>query len=196
MKLLHIDSSALGAYSVSRQLSAAIVAKLQRDTAQVETRYRDLAAQPLPHWQPVNEVSDPAAALGNEILEEFLASDVVVLGAPMYNFGISSALKAWIDRITVAGKTFQYTEQGPQGLAGGKRIIIASSRGGLYAGGAGAAMDFQEPYLRSMFAFFGIPEVEVMRAEGLNISADIKAKALKSALAQIEELAPILAKAA
>ncbi|CAM5568235.1 FMN-dependent NADH-azoreductase 1 [Rhodanobacter lindaniclasticus] len=116
MKLLHIDSSALGGYSVSHhQLTADIVAELKRGTPDATVHYHDLAAQPLPHWTPVANASDPAALLGNQMLEEFLAADVVVVGAPMYNFAISSQLKAWLDRILVAGKTFRYTANGPGG---------------------------------------------------------------------------------
>ncbi len=148
MKLLHIDSSALGGYSVSRQLTADIVTELKHATPDLAIHYHDLAAQPLPHWTPVADASDPAAVLGTEMLEEFLAADVVVIGAPMYNFAISSQLKAWLDRILVAGKTFRYTANGPEGLAGGKRVIVASSRGGVYGKDTpAAAMDFQEPYL-------------------------------------------------
>lgn len=115
MKLLHIDSSALGGYSVSRQLTADIVAELNRQTPDVSTNYHDLAAEPLPHWLPVAGTDDPAAIQDNRIMDDFLAADVVVIGAPMYNFAISSQLKAWIDRILVAGKTFSYTEKGPEG---------------------------------------------------------------------------------
>ncbi|MBQ4853457.1 FMN-dependent NADH-azoreductase [Rhodanobacter sp. B2A1Ga4] len=182
MKLLHLDSSALGGYSVSRQLTADIVAELKRSTPDAVIHYHDLAAQPLPHWTPVADASDPAAVLGNQLLEEFLAADVVVIGAPMYNFAISSSLKAWLDRILVAGKTFRYTANGPEGLAGGKRVIVASSRGGIYSkDAAAAAMDFQEPYLRAAFAFIGINDVEFVRAEGVAIGDEQKAAALKSA---------------
>ncbi|MEO8997981.1 MAG: FMN-dependent NADH-azoreductase [Rhodanobacter sp.] len=189
MKLLHIDSSALGGYSVSRQLTADIVAKLQRNTPATSIQYHDLAAQPLPHWTSVADASDPAVVLGSQMLEEFLAADVVVIGAPMYNFAISSQLKAWIDRILVAGKTFRYTANGPEGLAGGKRVIIASSRGGFYGKDTAAAtMDFQEPYLRAAFAFIGINDIEFVRAEGIAIGEEQKAHALKSARSTIETL--------
>ena len=189
MKLLHIDSSALGGYSVSRQLTADIVAELKRSAPNANVHYHDLAAQPLPHWTPVADASDPAAVLGNQLLEEFLAADVVVIGAPMYNFAISSQLKAWLDRILVAGKTFRYTANGPEGLAGGKRVIVASSRGGIYSkDSAAAAMDFQEPYLRATFAFIGIDDVEFVRAEGIAIGDEQKAAALKSAHGTIETL--------
>lgn len=189
MKLLHIDSSALGGYSVSRQLTADIVAELKRATPSLTIRYHDLAAQPLPHWTPVADASDPAAVLGTEMLEEFLAADMVVIGAPMYNFAISSQLKAWLDRILVAGKTFRYTANGPEGLAGGKRVIIASSRGGFYGKDTpAAAMDFQEPYLRAAFAFIGINDIEFVRAEGIAIGDEQKAAALKSARSAIGTL--------
>lgn len=186
MKLLHIDSSALGGYSVSRQLTADIVAELQRNTPTATIQYHDLAAQPLPHWTPVADASAPAAVLGSQMLEEFLAADVVVIGAPMYNFAISSQLKAWIDRILVAGKTFRYTANGPEGLAGSKRVIVASSRGGFYGKDtAAAAMDFQEPYLRAAFAFIGIHDIEFVRAEGIAVGEEQKAQALKSARSTI-----------
>ena len=186
MKLLHIDSSALGNHSVSRGLTAAIVAELVREQPGLDVTYRDLAAQPLPHWTPVADAADPSALLGNAVMEEFLAADVIVIGAPMYNFSISSALKAWIDRVAVAGKTFRYTANGPEGLAGGKRVIIASSRGGFYGeGSAGQPMDFQEPYLRAVLGFLGVTDLEFVRAEGVNVSADHKAEALKTAQASI-----------
>ena len=186
MKLLHIDSSALGNHSVSRGLTAAIVAELIREQPGTEVTYRDLAAQPLPHWSPVADAADPAAILGNDVMEEFLAADVIVIGAPMYNFSIPSALKAWIDRVAVAGKTFRYTANGPEGLAAGKRVIVASSRGGFYCQGtAGQPMDFQEPYLRAVLGFLGITDIEFVRAEGVNVSADHKTEALKTAQATI-----------
>ena len=189
MKLLHIDSSALGDYSVSRQLSADIVAELRRHAPSLDVTYRDLAAQPLPHWTPVADASDPAALLGSQMLEEFLAADTIVIGAPMYNFAISSQLKAWIDRILVAGKTFQYTANGPAGLAGGKRVIVASSRGGFYGKDTtGAAMDFQEPYLRAALGFIGITDVQFVRAEGVAVSDEHKVAALKTARSSIARL--------
>ncbi len=182
MKLLHIDSSALGHHSVSRQLTADIVAGLAHRTPELDITYRDLAAEPLAHWTPGTDAADPVAAVGNRMLEEFLAADVIVIGAPMYNFAIASQLKAWIDRILVAGKTFRYTAAGPVGLAGGKRVIVASSRGGFYGkDSAGAAMDFQEPYLRAAFRFIGLTELEFVRAEGLAVSEAHKTAALTSA---------------
>jgi FMN-dependent NADH-azoreductase len=186
MKLLHLDASALGAYSVSRGLTAAIVAEFVQNHQGVEVTYRDLHAAPLGHWGLPAGEDDPAAAESAAVLEEFLAADVVVIGAPMYNFGITSSLKTWIDRIAVAGKTFRYTANGPEGLAGGKRVIIASSRGGVYSHGAPAAgMDFQEPYLRALLGFLGVTDIEFVRAEGLAMSDDHKAQAVGGAIASI-----------
>jgi FMN-dependent NADH-azoreductase len=194
MKLLHIDSSALGTHSVSRELTAAIVTTWRRTVPGIEVTYRDLAAEPLSHWVPVADAADPAVRSGSDAMDEFLAADVIVLGAPMYNFGISSQLKAWIDRIAVAGKTFRYGANGPEGLAGGKKLVIASSRGGVYSGDSPyAPADFQEPYLRHLLGFLGVTDIEIVRAEGVNLGPEQKARALAQAHAQIGTM---LAKAA
>ncbi|MGN6224736.1 FMN-dependent NADH-azoreductase [Pseudoxanthomonas sp.] len=184
MKLLHIDSSALANNSVTRQLTAAIVARWQDQVPGLKVTYRDLDAQPLPHLTgPVLAKVDPAVAeASEETLRQFLDADVVVIGAPMYNFGIPSTLKAWIDRVAVAGRTFRYTEKGPEGLAGNKKVIIASGRGGIHSG---AASDFQEPYLKFVLGFLGITDVEFVRAEGVNYSPQHRADAMASALASI-----------
>jgi FMN-dependent NADH-azoreductase len=181
MKLLHLDASSLGQHSVSRELSAAIVNQLAREIPSLQITYRDLTAQPLPHWTPVLDAESAAAQLGQQVMDEFKAADVIVIGAPMYNFSIPSQLKAWIDRIVIAGQTFRYTENGPQGLATGKRVILASSRGGVYSSGPAAGLDFQENYLRAVLGFIGITDVEFVRAEGVNISAEHKVKAVASA---------------
>jgi FMN-dependent NADH-azoreductase len=184
MKLLHVDSSILGQNSASRELSAAIVARWQDTVPGLELVYRDLDATPLPHLSGASlAAADPAeATAAAQALQEFLDADIVVVGAPMYNFGIPSTLKAWIDRLAVAGKTFHYTEQGPKGLAGGKQVIVASSRGGFHAG---APSDFQEPYLRFVFGFFGIDDVEFVRAEGLAVSPQHRSDGLAAAHASI-----------
>src|ERR1700729_1629815 len=171
MKLLHIDSSVLGPHSVSRQVSAAIVDRLRQETPGLDIVYRDLSATPLAHLSGSHlaaaQGAAPEAALqqdiaaGQAVLDEFLAADIVVLGAPMYNFTIPSQLKAWIDRIVVAGKTFKYDAQGPQGLAGDKRVIVAVSRGGFYgAGTPAAALEHLESYLRGIFGFIGVTKLE------------------------------------
>ena len=189
MKLLHLDASALGQHSVSRELSAAIVNQLAEESPSLQITYRDLSTHALPHWTPVMDAESEAAKLGQAVMDEFLEADVVVIGAPMYNFGIPSQLKAWIDRVVIAGKTFRYTAAGPEGLAGGKRVIIASSRGGVYSAGPAAGLDFQENYLRAVLGFIGIDDVQFIRAEGVNMSAEHKVKAIASAHHSISSLA-------
>ena len=199
MNLLHIDSGILGDASVSRTLSADIVARLAAQTPDVTITHRDLALTPLPHL--TGEVfaggGDPSdLAAGRAALAEFLAADVIVVGAPMYNFGIPSQLKAWIDRIAANGQTFRYTADGPVGLAGGKRVIVASSRGGIYSAGPTAGLDHQETYLAAVFGFLGITDVEFVRAEGVAISPDHRVQAIATARGHIEGLAPGLRRAA
>jgi FMN-dependent NADH-azoreductase len=185
MRLLHLDSSALGANSVTRELSAAIVARWQDAVPGLRVDYRDFGINPLPHLTggALAGTDVAAKAEGDAAMDQFLASDVIVIGAPMYNFGIPSTLKAWIDRIAVAGKTFRYTENGPEGLATGKRVIVASGRGGVY--GASNAADFQEAYLRHVFGFLGITDVEFVRAEGIAYSPQHRTDALAAAHASI-----------
>ena len=165
MKVLHIDSSIMADASVSRQLSQAIVSQLSEKHAQVEVEYLDLATQPIPHLDAEILMGQNAeqSALGECIIQQYLDADVVVIGAAMYNFGITSTLKAWIDRISVAGRTFKYTENGPVGLAGDKKAYIASSRGGVY--GENSPVDFQEGFLKTVFNFTGVTDVEIIRAE-------------------------------
>ena len=185
MKLLHIDSSILGEHSASRVLSAAVVAARKAADPGLEVVYRDLAASPLPHLSGGSLAkADPAEAeIAEQVMQEFLDADVVVIGAPMYNFAIPSTLKAWIDRLAVAGKTFRYNVQGmAEGLAGGKQVVVASSRGGFHQA---SGMDFQEPYLRHMFGFMGIADVAFVRAEGLAVSPEQRAASMHDALASI-----------
>lgn len=189
MKLLHLDASPLGQHSVSRELTAAIVNQLAEEHPSLQITYRDLSTHALPHWTPVMDAESDAAKVGQAVMDEFLEADIVVIGAPMYNFGIPSQLKAWIDRIAVAGKTFRYTAAGPEGLAGGKRVIVASSRGGVYSTGPAAGMDFQESYLRALLGFLGIDDVQFIRAEGVNMSAEHKVKSIASAHQSISSLA-------
>lgn len=186
MKLLHIDASALGDNSVSRQLSAAVVGRFKDSATDLDVAYRDLDANPIPHLRgsSLAQLDATETAAAQQVLEQFLAADVVVIGAPMYNFSIPSTLKAWIDRVAVAGKTFKYTEAGPVGLAGGKRVIIVSSRGGIYTD---SPADFQEPLLRQVFAFMGINDVEFVRAEGIAYSPKHREEAIAAALANLPE---------
>ncbi|UNK57112.1 NAD(P)H-dependent oxidoreductase [Pseudoxanthomonas daejeonensis] len=194
MKLLHIDSSALGQNSVTRELTATIVAQWSSSLDGLQVDYRDLDREPLPHLtgQSLAKADPAEAAEAERTLQQFLDADVVVIGAPMYNFSIPSTLKAWIDRVAVAGRTFRYTENGPQGLAGGKRVIVASGRGSVH----GAPTDFQESYLRQVFAFLGIDEVEFVRAEGVAYSPQHRTDAIAAAKASIPRPAAPLLQAA
>lgn len=194
MKLLHLDSSILGDNSASRALSAAIVARLRGDTPGLEVLHRDLAGEhALPHLDGASLAKADAteAARSARALEDFLAADVLVIGAPMYNFGIPSQLKAWIDRVMVAGKTFRYTAEGPQGLAGNKKVIVAATYGGHHPVESGR--NFVEPYLRQVFGFIGITELEFVDAAGLSISPEQRTLALEAAEQRIDEIALPLA---
>ena len=202
MKLLHIDSSPLAEVSVSRQLTSLIVEEWRRLDHAVEIIRRDLGAEPPAHLSnellklvrlgedvPVSAELRAEIELSDRLIDEFLAADVVVIGAPMYNFTVSTQLKAWIDRIARAGRTFRYTANGPEGLAGGRKAIIVSSRGGIYSGDR-SALDFQEPYLRAILNFMGVTDVTVIRAEGVNISPELRRQALDAARRQIGSLLP------
>jgi FMN-dependent NADH-azoreductase len=186
MKLLHLDSSITGDNSASRKLSASIVARLRGANPTLKVVRRDLAADPLAHLVLADM---PAPGESTAILDEFLGADVVVIGAPMYNFTLPSQLKAWIDRILVAGKTFRYTETGPAGLAGDKRVIIAVSRGGLYGPDApAAAAEHLESYLKVVFGFIGV-KPEFVIAEGVLLGADQREAAMTRAEQSISALA-------
>jgi FMN-dependent NADH-azoreductase len=193
MKLLHLDSSVLGPHSVSRQVSAAIVERLRAANPGVDIVYRDLSTTPLGHLTgshlAAGQGAAPEASLrediaaGQAVLDEFLAADTIVIGAPMYNFTIPSQLKAWIDRILVAGKTFKYGPQGVEGLAGNKRVIVAVSRGGYYGAGTPAAVgEHLETYLRWVFGFIGIRDPEFIAADGVQVGPEHREKAVAGAL--------------
>lgn len=186
MKLLHLDASILGDNSVTRQLSAAVVARFRENIEDLEVSYRDLDSNPIPHLRSGSLAQTDAAeaADAEQVMQQFLATDVLVIGAPMYNFSIPSTLKAWIDRVAVAGRTFKYTEAGAVGLAGGKRVIVVSARGGIYTD---SPADFQEPLLRQVFGFMGITDVEFVRAEGIAYSPTHRAEAIAAALAELPE---------
>jgi FMN-dependent NADH-azoreductase len=178
MTILKIDSSITGESSVSRQLTAATVDQLLKQRPDAQIVRRDLAAAPLAHLTERGQDVD--------VLEEFLAAETVVIGAPMYNFSVPSQLKAWIDRIAVAGKTFRYGENGPEGLAGGKRVIVAISRGGFYD--ADNAFEHVESYLKIMFNFIGV-EPEFIHADGVNYGPEQREAGIANGLAEVERLA-------
>ncbi|MCX7256797.1 MAG: NAD(P)H-dependent oxidoreductase [Polaromonas sp.] len=196
-KLLHIDSSILGGNSVSRQLTAQIVASWRAAHPATEVSYLDLAVDTPSHLSAESlgfRVAPGAAeltdmqkrenAISEALVSQFLAADVVVIGAPLYNFSIPTQLKAWIDRVAQVGRTFKYTEKGPMGLAGGKTVIVASTRGGVYStSDAGNAMEHQESFLKTVFGFLGVTDVRFVRAEGLAMGEAAKAAALAAAQA-------------
>lgn len=189
MNILHLDSSALGSNSASRTLTRAIVDALTLHHPQARVTHLDLDAEPLPHLTGRSLAkADPAeAARAERLLEDFLAADVLVIGAPMYNFAIPSTLKAWIDRVTVAGRTFRYTANGPEGLATGKRAILAISQGGVHA--PGGPSDFQQRYLEFVLGFLGVTDVHAIRAGGLALSAEHRERAMAEALSNARRVA-------
>lgn len=199
MKLLHVDSSVLGANSASRQLTADIVAQWRVAHPATTVEYLDLAVDAPNHFGPdalgikVGQPAQPTEAQQREnavserLISQFLAADVIVVGAPLYNFSVPTQLKAWIDRLAQAGRTFKYTAQGAVGLAGGKTVIVASSRGGVYSTSeAGQAAEHQESYLKVVFGFFGITDVRFVRAEGLAMGDEARQAAFDGARAQID----------
>jgi len=180
--VVHIDASISGDNSASRAISKAIVSQVTSAEPGAELVYRDLAAEPLPHLT-LDAFADTS------VLDEFLAADTVVIGAPMYNFTLPSQLKAWIDRILVAGKTFRYTENGPEGLATGKRVIVGLARGGFYdANSPAASLEHLETYLRGVFKFIGI-EPEFVAADGLAIGPEQRETSISQALGETIRLA-------
>jgi FMN-dependent NADH-azoreductase len=180
--ILHLDSSITGEQSASRTLTRSLVEQLKASQPGQRVVYRDLAADPLPHLT-LDAFAD------SSVLDEFLAADTVVIGAPMYNFTLPTQLKAWIDRLAIAGKTFRYTENGPEGLVKGKRVIVALARGGFYnEGSPAAALEHLETYLRGVFNFIGV-EPEFVAADGLAIGPEQREQSINEALGETLRLA-------
>ena len=208
MRLLHIDSSILGQNSTSRELTRSITEEWRANHPGTRVDYLDLAVdgpshlsieslgfrQPTTPGAELSEVQQRENATSEALVSQFLAADVIVVGAPLYNFTIPSQLKSWIDRIAQAGRTFTYTDKGPKGLAGGKTVIVASTRGGVYSTSEGGrAMEHQESYLQTVFGFLGITDVRFVRAEGLAMGADARAKAMAAADAEIKATSVVAA---
>ena len=198
MKLLQVDSSVLGTNSVSRQLTAEVVAEWLRSHPNTTVEYLDLAVDAPNHFDAdalgikfgvqtePTEAQRYENAVSERLVTQFLASEVVVIGAPLYNFSIPTQLKAWIDRLAQTGRTFKYTENGAIGLATGKTVIVVSSRGGIYSTSEGGqAMEHQESYLKVIFGFFGITDLRFVRAEGTAMGEALKAAALRAARVDI-----------
>lgn len=194
MKILHLDSSITGQFSVSRLLTAEIVAAQVARNPNAEVIYHDLAQEPAMHLSPAhlaafqgglvtNEALGQDLALGARYMDELFAADVIVIGAPMYNHSVPTQLKSWIDRIVVAGKTFRYTQNGPEGLLpAGKQVFIAASRGGVYSGESPAKVfEHSESYLRGVLSLIGLKDVTVIRAEGIGMGPEARERAIEEA---------------
>jgi FMN-dependent NADH-azoreductase len=205
--LLVINSSAAREGSVSRELVEFAVDRLLQDAPQATVQRRDLGENPVPHLEvatlngvrgtPATEAEKAARALSDELIAELRAADTIVIGAPMYNFGVTTSLRAWFDHVLRAGETFSYSSEGPKGLMTNKRVIVVESRGGLYSEGPAAALDFQEPYLRHLLGFIGITDVTFVHAEKIGYGPEARAAALAQARSRIDALTGAgLAKAA
>jgi FMN-dependent NADH-azoreductase len=195
--ILVIDSAVTGDASVSRTLVRAAVAELTGGGSRVI--YRDLGRNPVPHLtedtvagvrgEPATETERAARALSDALIAELRAADIIVIGAPMYNFSVPTGLRAWFDHVLRAGETFSYSDAGPQGLLGGKRVIVVESRGGLYSEGPAQAFDFQEPYLRHLLGFVGLTDVSFVRAERIGYGPEARAESIAAAGAALRRAA-------
>ncbi|WP_426611913.1 FMN-dependent NADH-azoreductase [Bradyrhizobium sp. McL0616] len=194
MNILQIDSSILGTNSITRPLSALAVAKLTAAHPGAHVEHRDLGEDPIGHLTGAEFAARGTTA--DPVLAQFKAADTIVIGSPMYNWTISSQLKAWIDRIAVAGETFAYSPQGPKGLAGGKQVIVITGRGSSMLDDRYAGFDHQEPYLRTLFRFLGIDDVTFIHAQGVSLAADARPAIIAQAEAEIARLIPALPLAA
>lgn len=196
--ILVLNSSVSGEASVSRLLVADAVTELTQRDPSAKVVFRDLAADPIPHLLPTTVAGVRAAAttpaeqearaLSDKLIAELRAADVIVIGAPMYNFSIPTTLRAWFDHVLRAGETFRYSEAGPEGLLGGKRVIVVESRGGLYSEGPAQALDFQEPYLRQLLGFVGLTDVAFIRAEKIGYGPDAREQAVADSRAELAKL--------
>ncbi|MFT5535560.1 MAG: FMN-dependent NADH-azoreductase [Candidatus Paceibacteria bacterium] len=200
--ILHINSSARTTGSISRDVTAQFITRLQADEPTAVVVERDVASAPLPHLtgevigaffiptadRSPQQIAD--ASLSDTLVAELKAADVIVIGAPMYNFSVTSSLKAWIDHVARAGQTFQYTDKGPVGLLTGKKVFVFTARGGVYSSGPGKAMDFHETYLRAVLGFMGLDDITFVHSEGLAMGEEAVSKALAQTRSTIKELVP------
>jgi FMN-dependent NADH-azoreductase len=198
-KALIINSSALGGASVSNQLTRELADRLRAVDPSIEIKARDIGADPVPHLTAEtvpairgtadNEAAERTLALSDELIAEIREADLIVIGSPMYNFGISSTLKAWFDHVLRAGITFRYTEAGPEGLVTGKRAIVVETRAGFYSAGPASGMDSQEPHIRNLLGFMGISDVIFVRAEKLAFGPEAASEAIAGAIEQLRGFA-------
>lgn len=196
--VLVINSSAAREGSVSRTLVEEAVARLRDVNPFAKVVRRDLGEQPVPHLTvetlngvrgtPATEAEKRARALSDLLIAELREADTIVIGAPMYNFGVTTGLRSWFDHVLRAGETFSYSSAGPKGLLAGKRVIVIESRGGLYSEGPAAAIDFQEPYLRHLLGFIGLTDVTFVRAEKIGFGPEARDASLRRAKLDIASL--------
>ena len=197
--ILVLNSSISGEASISRLLVADAVAELTSRDPDAKIVFRDLAADPIPHLlpstvagvraQPTTPPEHEARALSDKLIAELRATDVIVIGAPMYNFSVPTTLRSWFDHVLRAGETFSYSEAGPKGLLTGKKVIVVESRGGLYSEGPAVAADFQEPYLRYLLGFVGLTDVTFIRAEKIGYGPEARDQAVADSRAVLAKLA-------
>jgi FMN-dependent NADH-azoreductase len=201
-KVLIIDSAATGETSVSRNLTARFAEQLRRQEPSVRITRRDIGAAPVPHLiaetvgvirggEAETDAARATLALSEGLIAEVMDADVIVIGAPMYNFGMASTLKAWFDHVLRAGITFRYSAEGPEGLVKGKKAVVIESRAGFYSEGPAAIMDHQEPHIRTLLGFIGVTDLTFIRAEKLAFGPD----AASAAIAEAAEQLGLLAKA-
>lgn len=196
--LLVLNSSLSGDASVSNLLVESVVDQITSEHPAVTVTRRDLSTGDIPHLtphtvagvraEPATAAETEARALSDALVGELKAADVIVIGAPMYNFSVPTTLRAWFDHVLRAGVTFSYSEAGPKGLLEGKRVIVVESRGGLYSEGPAQAYDFQEGYLRHLLGFMGLTDVEFIRAEKIGFGPDAREAAILGARSEIAGL--------
>jgi FMN-dependent NADH-azoreductase len=204
--ILHIDSSPLGDNSVSRKFTAKVVDGLKAKHPDAKVTVRDFGKDPLPHltgpmigayFTPADKHTDMQAEAikpSEQAVAELIAADAIVIGVPMWNFGIPSALKAWIDHVVRSGKTFKYGPNGPEGLlAPGKKVIVVLSSGGIYSTGPLASIEHQASYMKSALAFLGLTDVTFVRAEGVAMGPDAVKAAMQTAETQVNEALKMIA---
>lgn len=196
--ILAINSSVAGEGSASRLLVEETVDRLRVATPAAAVTWRDVGVSPMPHLTPATLAGvrgEPATAaelatraLSDALIAELRAADTIVMGVPMYNFGVPTGLRAWFDHVLRAGETFRYSSAGPEGLLGGKRVIVIEARGGYYSEGPAQAFDFQEPYLRHLFAFVGITDIKFVRVEKMGFGPEAQTAAIADARTRLEDI--------
>lgn len=199
-RILFVTSSPRGAASLSTKVATALVDRLQAQSPGATVVHRDLAAQPLPHIgedflaaqalaaEARSPAQQTALALSDTLAQELFAADTIIIASAMINFGLASTLKTWFDYLLRAGVTFRYDETGVHGLVSGKKVYLVEARGGIYSEGPYKPFDFQEPYLRHVFSFIGLTDIESIAIEGVNYGPEAAEKAVAGALDKVSTI--------